>query len=89
LLSFVSKIEANTIIITKKHTGFNYAYHIKHPSSNSKLLVDGNASSHGSYWVEERNINGRIVDAYKVVTDPLKDAQEYAYSVNEAAIKDR
>jgi hypothetical protein len=30
----------------------------------------------GGYWVIKKDVNGNTIDAYKVITDPILDAQE-------------
>jgi hypothetical protein len=61
-----SKVEGNATMINK-HTDLNYPCHIEHQSSNSNLSVadDDNDSPHGRYCVVKRDINGKIIDAYR------------------------
>jgi hypothetical protein len=66
----------------------------EHLSSKSNLQIDDNDDYNssinngyflGRYWVIKRNGRGDIIDAYKVITDPLLEAQESYYQEKKKA----
>ena len=66
----------------------------EHLSSKSNLQIDDNDDYNssinngyflGGYWVIKRNKRGDIIDAYKVITDPLLEAQESYYQEKKKA----
>jgi hypothetical protein len=66
----------------------------EHLSSKSNLQIDDNDDYNssinngyflGRYWVIKRNRRGNIIDAYKVIMDPLLEAQESSYQEKKKA----